>query len=102
MKKTYESVKFDIIEFSSDIITASGGNAPDVAGFGFDLSGKLMTVVVGHVHEEGLGAAGNSAADAAMPCPTIAGTAMVAAMIARSCWIAKTISWENFGLSSIL
>ena len=36
MKKTYESVKFDIIEFSSDIITASGGNAPDVAGFGFD------------------------------------------------------------------
>ena len=37
MKKTYEAVKFDIVEFSSEVITTSGGNAPDVAGFGFDV-----------------------------------------------------------------
>lgn len=37
MKKTYEAVKFDIVEFSSDIITTSGGSTPDVAGFGFDV-----------------------------------------------------------------
>ena len=37
MKKTYENAKLDIIEFSSDVITSSGGNAPDVAGFGFDV-----------------------------------------------------------------
>ena len=36
MKKTYENVKLDIIEFDTDVITSSGGNAPDVAGFGFD------------------------------------------------------------------
>ena len=38
MKKTYEAVKFDIVEFSSDIITTSGGEStPDVAGFGVDV-----------------------------------------------------------------
>ena len=40
-----------------------------------------------------------SAADADIPLPTIAGTAMVAAMIAGSCWIAKMMSFENLGLS---
>ena len=37
MKKTYETAKLDIIEFVSDVVTSSGGNAPDVAGFGFDV-----------------------------------------------------------------
>jgi hypothetical protein len=36
MKKTYENAKIDIIEFDSDVITTSGGDTPDVAGFGFD------------------------------------------------------------------
>ena len=36
MKKTYENAKIDIIEFASDVITASG-DTPDVSGFGFDV-----------------------------------------------------------------
>ena len=37
MKKIYENAKLDIIEFDTDVITASGGNATDIAGFGFDV-----------------------------------------------------------------
>ena len=40
-----------------------------------------------------------SAADAVIPFPIIAGTAIVAAMMASSCWKANTISSLNFGLS---
>ena len=36
MKKTYENAKIDIIEFDTDVRTASG-DTPDVAGFGFDV-----------------------------------------------------------------
>ena len=37
-----------------------------------------------------------------MPLPTMAGTAMVAAMMASSCWNANTTRSENWGLSSTL
>ena len=40
-----------------------------------------------------------SAADWLMPLPTIAGTAMVAARIASSCWSAKTRTCPNGGRS---
>ena len=43
----------------------------------------------------------NSAAEADIPLPTTAGTAMVAAMIANSCCSAKSTTCPNLGLSLI-
>ena len=43
----------------------------------------------------------NRAAEALIPLPTTAGTAMVAAMMASSCCSAKRTTCPNFGLSLI-